>query len=176
MVQGELVFETPIKAKSIYVVGTSADGDSQIKVTINYTDNTTADGSITMYDWGSSSSAANQAAVVTSLGRIATKKNWAGDAGKIDAYVFKLYESAVNTDNTKTIKSVTVEQTSDDRCVAIFAVSTSNDIVANGIDEVEAPSAVAAYYTLDGVRVAEPVRGVTIIKYTNGVTRKIVKK
>ena len=157
-------------------MGTSADGDSQIKVTINYTDNTTADGSITMYDWGSSSSAANQAAVVTSLGRIATKKNWAGDAGKIDAYVFKLYESAVNTDNTKTIKSVTVEQTSDARSVAIFAVSTSNDIVANGIGEVEAPSAVAAYYTLDGVRVAEPVRGVTIVKYANGVTRKIVKK
>lgn len=145
-------------------------------MTINYTDNTTADGSITMYDWGSSSSAANQAAVVTSLGRIATKKNWAGDAGKIDAYIFKLYESAVNTDNTKTIKSVTVEQTSEDRSVAIFAVSTSNDVVANGIDEVEAQSAVAAYYTLDGVRVAEPVRGVTIVKYTNGVTRKIVKK
>lgn len=175
-VKGELVFETPVKAKSIYVVGTSADGDSQIKVTINYTDNTTADGSITMYDWGSSSSDANKAAVVTNLGRIATKKNWAGDAGNIDAYSFKLYESAVNTDNTKTIKSVTVEQTSDDRSVAIFAVSTSNDIVADGIDEVEGQSAVAAYYTLDGVRVAEPVQGVTIVKYTNGVTRKIVKK
>ena len=48
--------------------------------------------------------------------------------------------------------------------------------MANGIGEVEAPSAVTAYYTLDGVRVAEPVRGVTIVKYTNGVTRKIVKK
>lgn len=114
--------------------------------------------------------------MVTNLGRIATKKNWAGDAGNIDAYIFKLYESAVNTDNTKTIKSVTVEQTSDDRSVAIFAVSTSNDVVANGIDEVEGQSAVAAYYTLDGVRVAEPIRGVTIVKYTNGVTRKIVKK
>ncbi len=176
VVSGELVFETPTKAKSIYVVGTSADGDSNIKVTINYSDGTSADGSITMYDWGSSSSAASSAAVVTGLGRIATKKNWAGDVGKIDAYSFKLYESAVNTDNTKEIKSITVEETSDNRSAAIFAVSTSNDNVQTGIYEASNEPAGVTYYTLDGVRVAEPVHGVTIVKYADGRTKKVVNK
>lgn len=176
VVQGTLEFATPVKAKSIYVVGTSADGDSQIKVTINYTDNTTLVDNITMYDWGSSSSAATSAAVVRNLGRMASKKNWAGDAGKIDAYVFQLFESAVNTDNNKTIKSVTIEQLSEDRSSAIFAVSTSNDVVADGIDNIDAATGQAAYYTLDGVQVKEPVKGVTIVKMANGTTKKIIKR
>lgn len=176
VVSGELVFESPIKAKSIYVVGTSADGDSKIKVTINYSDGSTADGSITMYDWGSSSSAANSAAVVTNLGRIATKKNWAGDVGHIDSYIFKLYESAVNTDNTKAIKSITVEETSENRSAAIFAVSTSNDEVQTGIEELQSTPTGVTYYTLDGVRVAEPVHGITIVKYADGKTKKVVNK
>lgn len=176
VVSGELVFETPIKAKSIYIVGTSADGDSDIKITVNYSDGSTADASITMYNWDSTTSAAQAAAVVTSLGRIATKKNWAGDVGKIDAYGFQLFESAVNTDNTKTIKSITAEETTENRSAAIFAVSTSNDEVQNGIEELQNQPVGATYYTLDGVRVAEPVHGVTIVKYTNGKTKKVVNK
>lgn len=176
VVSGELVFETPVKAKSIYVVGTSADGDSKIKITINYSDGSTADASITMYNWDSTTADAKAAAVVTGLGRIATKKNWAGDVGNIDAYGFQLYESAVNTDNTKTIKSITAEETTDNRSAAIFAVSTSNDNVQTGIEELQNTAAGVTYYTLDGVRVAEPVHGVTIVKYADGKTKKVVNK
>lgn len=173
--EGTLEFETPTKAKSIYVVGTSADGDSNVKVTVNYTDNTTIVDEITMYNWDSNSQAATSAAVVRGLGRMASKKNWAGDAGKIDGGMnFQLFESAINTDNNKTIKSVTVEQTSDDRSVAIFAVSTSDDVVSDGIDNVETGITEATYYTLDGVRVKEPVKGVNIVKMSNGKTKKVI--
>lgn len=175
VVSGTLEFATPTKAKSIYVVGTSADGDSQIKVTINYTDGTTLEDNITMYNWDSKDAAAVQAAVVRNLGRMASKKNWAGEAGNIDAYGFQLFESAVNTDNTKTIKSVTVEETSDNRSAAIFAVSTSDDVVTDGIDSITAGESKATYYTLDGVQVKEPVKGVNIVKMADGTTKKVIK-
>ncbi len=171
---GELVFKAPIAAKSIYVVGTSAEGDSELAITIKYSDGTSAENTITMYDWGSSSSAATSAAVVTDLGRMAAIKNWAGEAGHVDAYNFKLYELAVNTDNTRQIKSVGVKLNTVGRCASVFAVSTSNDVVA-GIEGIAADSAVpVGYYTPDGHILSAPAKGLNIVKYSDGTVAKVM--
>lgn len=43
------------------------------------------------------------------------------------------------------------------------------------IEAAEEVKTVEAYYTLDGVRVDEPVKGVYIVKYSDGTAKKIVK-
>lgn len=53
-----------------------------------------------------------------------------------------------------------------------------NDGTANGIDGVatENGAKVEAYYNLGGVRLGAPQKGLNIVKYTDGTTKKIVVK
>lgn len=174
--EGTLVFETPVSAKSVYVVGTSADGNTSIEVTINYSDGTNVKDNITMYNWDNKDATSSAAAVVTGLGRIASKKNWEGAAGHISkSYNFNLFESSVNTDNTKTINSVTIKQTNSGSSAAIFAVSTSDEKVSSGVSGMTvAGKKVSKYYSLTGQELPALQKGVVIVKYNDGTTRKVV--
>lgn len=174
--EGTLVFETPVSAKSLYVVGTSADGNTQIEVMVNYSDGTNVKDNITMYNWDNSDATSMSAAVVTGLGRIASKKNWEGAAGHISkSYNFNLFESSVNTDNTKTINSVTIRQTNSGSSAAIFAVSTSDEKVSSGVSGMTvAGKKVSKYYSLTGQELPALQKGVVIVKYNDGTTRKVV--
>lgn len=174
--EGTLVFETPVSAKSVYVVGTSADGNTSIEVTVNYSDGTNVKDNITMYNWDNKDATSREAAVVTGLGRIASKKNWEGAAGHISkSYNFNLFESSVNTDNTKTINSVTIRQTNSGSSAAIFAVSTSDEKVSSGVSGMTvAGKKVSKYYSLTGQELPALQNGVVIMKYNDGTTRKVV--
>ncbi len=172
--EGDLKFRTPMSAKSIYVIGTSADGNTDLQVTVNYEDGSTVVDNITMNNWDTPGSAIVS---VSGLGRIASKKNWAGDAGKISSsYNFNLYESAVNTDPAKKITSVHVKQTNSGTSTAIFGVTISNDAVQSGISSAVVNNRVEGYYTTGGVKLVEPVEGVNIVKYSDGTTRSILIK
>lgn len=183
--EGTLEFETPMKGKSIYVVATSADGDTQLDVTVNYKDGTTDNQTITVYNWDTSSYA-NQAAVA-GLGRLFPKETWAGPAGTIQGgYSFNLYESAINTDPDKEIASVKCEKidlpdpSNPEKikftCCCVFAVSISSETVEDtGVNGVTADDAVAVeYYNINGQRLEAPAQGVNIVKYSDGTVRKEV--
>lgn len=173
-IEGDLIFKTPTAAKSIYVIGTGTEGDSNLEITINYNDGTNAVNNITMYNWDSSDAAARAAAVVSGLGRMAGAKNWAGPAGKIDAYAFQLFELAVNTDNTKQIKSVGVKLTTALRCASVLGVTTSNDEVT-GIDEISADHGqIINYTTPAGIVLDTPAKGLNIVKYADGTVAKVI--
>lgn len=177
--EGTLVFKTPVKGKSIYVVGTSADGTSTLKVTINYKDGTTIDDQITVGDWGSGTGA-----VLSGLGRMASKNpGWGGyTPGKYDSgagNVFRLFESAVNTNPEKEISSVTLKRTNSGTCCAVFAVSISNDVVqeVNAIETVSRQATqVSDIHLLNGQRVNTLQRGVNIVRYQDNSVRKIMVK
>ena len=173
--EGTLVFKNNVKGKSIYVVGTSADGNSNVQVTVNYADNTTIVDNITIGNWDTK----NIGEVKTGLGRMASKECWAGDAGTIQGgYNFELFESAVNTDVNKEIKSVTIKRTNTGTCCAIFAVSISNDVVqptaVESVQSVQTPA--ESYYSLDGQLLQTPQKGINIVKYKNNTFKKIIVK
>ena len=49
-------------------------------------------------------------------------------------------------------------------------------IVTTGVTKPEANNVVAGYYDLSGKRIEEPQKGLNIIKYTNGQTKKLFIK
>lgn len=54
-----------------------------------------------------------------------------------------------------------------------FIPSTGTGI--ENIESTEGEKTVEAYYTIDGARVNEPVKGIYIVKYSDGTAKKIVK-
>lgn len=178
-VSGTLTFATVQKAGSIYVCGTSTDGDTPLKVTVNYADGSTVDDNITFYNWDSSQYSSS--AVLKGLGRMASKHCWAGDAGSTQGgNNFMIFQSSIDTDKTKDIKSVTIAKANPDAttCCAIFAVSVSNLTKEEtlGIGGVKATQEkiAASYYNVGGSQISELQKGVNIVKYSDGTTRKVV--
>lgn len=178
-VSGTLTFSTAQKAGSIYVCGTSTDGNTPLSVTVNYSDATNVVDTITFYNWDSSQYAAS--AVLKGLGRMASKKCWAGVAGTTQGgNNFMIFQSSIDTDKTKDIKSVTIAKTNPDggSCCAIFAVSVSNLTKEEtlGIGGVKATQehVATSYYNVSGAQVQGLQKGVNIIKYSDGTTRKVV--
>lgn len=169
--EGILVFETPQKGKSIYVIATSADGTTDLDMTINYKDGTSENQTIQVINWDT----ASDDAAVAGLGRLYPKTTWAGAPGIYGGYVFNLYESAINTNPDKEIVSVKCAR-SNNTCCCVFAVSISSETVENtGVNGVAADDAVAVeYYNINGQRLEAPVQGVNIVKYSDGSVRKEV--
>ena len=64
------------------------------------------------------------------------------------------------------------------------SVSYSIGFVVNGVEDddvtavssaaVEAEGEVVGYYTLNGQKVSEPTKGVYVVKYANGTSKKVV--
>lgn len=177
VITGTLTFDKTYRAKSIYVCGTSADGSTQVNVVVNYSDGTTVSDDITFYNWDSTDDDAVAATVVKDLGRMGSKHFWNGEAGTIDAYGFRIFQSSINTDNTKEIQSVTLTRDSGTSSCVVFAVTVSDEDVSGtlGLNNVTTTQKTGrGYYNIDGTRLSQPRKGVNIIKYDDGTARKVV--
>ncbi len=112
---GTLTLESPTKLKKLYVTGTSADGTSNVNVTVNYTDGTSSSTTkFYMPDWGGTDGAT---VVVTDLGRMLVTDGsfWHRDH-------FSIFEIAITADATKEVSSVSFSRTSG-TSTAIFSIS-----------------------------------------------------
>lgn len=113
--EGTLTLETPAKLQKLYVTGTSADGTSNVNVTVNYNDGTSSStSSFYMPDWGGTDGAT---VVVTDLGRMLVTDGsfWHRDH-------FSIFELAITTDATKKVSSVSFSRSSG-TSTAIFSLS-----------------------------------------------------
>lgn len=100
-----LTLSDQANAKAIYVLGISANGASTVSVVANYTDGTSSSAAeLSIRDWVS---AAGPNLAVRNLGRFNTRT-----ATETGDKVFCLYETKLNTDKDKKIKSVTLTKTS----------------------------------------------------------------
>ena len=57
-----------------------------------------------------------------------------------------------------------------------FAADEDDDVTAVSSAAVEAEGEVVGYYNLAGQKVSEPTKGVYVVKYANGATKKVVVK
>ena len=111
---GTLTLESPAKLQKLYVTGTSADGTSNLNVTVNYSDGTSATPvKFYMPDWVNTSGAS---VVVSGLGRMDLNGNLSTNNH------FSIFEIAISTDATKKVSSVSFSRTSG-TSTAIFSLS-----------------------------------------------------
>ena len=116
--RGTLTFAQQPQAELLFVLGLSASGRQNIAVTVNYTNGTTEQVSISFHDWygGQAESA------LTGLGRMdRTNGNY---DGRLD---FGLFEAIVPVDKSKALKSITCQAGNGDGYSYIFAVTAAAD-------------------------------------------------
>ncbi len=167
---GTITFTQPITTSTLYILATSGDGSSILQATPIYSDGSeeTAE-AISVADWSVKLPTGNEA--ISGLSRIATKNDTYSTS-----YTFCLFDSQINTDKTKNLQGIRITNVSGGRALIMgFAYKVNQ---STGIENSATPktASVAAYYTPSGIRIAQPNKGITIVKYTDGSTTKIVKK
>lgn len=140
---GTLVLKTPVKVDKFWVLGISTDGQTTLKVTVNYTDGTASESvNITYGDWWNSNNASYEA--FSKLARINR------DNGSIDGVGYvHIDEYAVATDAGKSIKSVTFERVSNNN-------NSTGTVIA--LSAGEEPIAIESGLTEDVFAEKEPVQ------------------
>lgn len=113
-----------ISGSLLWVLGIGTDGSGVVKITINYTDNSSsAPRETTFLDWWQEN---NSNTAVHGIGRI---KIWGDSPGEFsDSYNFSLFEQAVRIDPTKTIASIKFEPVSNNQITILAATVGSGDI------------------------------------------------
>lgn len=154
-----------------------ANGDGNISIQAVYEDDTQKMISVQPGDWFESYYSSD--AAVRGLGRI--KRGDADDfvENQIDErYQFRLFDYTIETDKTKKVKSIDVYNSSWNGCIpTILAVSrkgkqvsTAIRTIPNGKTEIK----VVGIYNLNGIRLNAPVKGLNIIKFSDGSTKKVL--
>ena len=175
----DLVFDEPANCEEIYFLVISANGQSTLNVVANYDDDTQSD-MATYYpqDWWSSYPSGTEA--VYGISRIITSGESGYQTDEIDnRYQFRLYEYTLPTDKSKKIKSVTFTSMKSGSYPTILGIAKKGYMVPTGIGSVESEAGVreiSGIYTINGVKLNAPQRGINIIKYTDGTAKKVMVK
>ncbi|WP_300301185.1 discoidin domain-containing protein [uncultured Muribaculum sp.] len=166
---GTLEFEQPVNAEKLYLLTISADGSGKANVTVNYEDGSKESvQTIVTTDWYASY---DNGYAVYGLGRV----NRAGMNFDTRNY-FLMTEATIEANVSKKAVSVTVDNTSSNR-PTVLAVSMTGINSTSGIDDVATDGVdgeVAGIYNLQGVRVENPGRGIHIVVYSDGTTKKVL--
>jgi len=174
---GTLVFETPTKAKTLYVAGMAADAAGSVDITVNYNDGTSSDATTwSVPDWG----AGGGTVVKSGLKRMCSVDlSWGSEkAGDFQGgAAFYIYQTEITTDSSKEIKSVYIKRADTGGHPSIFglAIEPAESTGVNNIEN-DANKTVQAVYGADGQQLNDAQHGVNIIKYSDGTTRKVVRK
>ena len=167
-------FVKPFNTSELFYLCTAGAGNGTMDVQVNYTDGTSElTENTTVRDWSVRNPGANETS--PALGNI----NRDNDAMSDDAHD-RLFDYSVMTDDKKEIESVTFTTKTYDPMISIFAFGRVV-ITPTAIDVVEEEhrgllSPIEAIYTIDGRRVETPQRGVNIIRYQDGTSKKIFIK
>lgn len=175
---GTVAFSNPTAGNKlgILMAGTNRDSkDLKFNLKVTYQNGTTSDlGSFKVSDWGQNN---EQDAVFTF-----TKRYRADASSNPESGTFNMSEVIATLDNTTSpVASVTITTECENDSwgygsLAFYAFSTITT-ATTGIDNISAQKAeVKGLYTVDGKQVSEPVKGVNVVKYTDGTSRKVVVK
>ena len=172
---GTLVFEKPVETSELFVLGTSGNGESIVDLTLNYVDGESVDlGYYNIRDWSVRNPQGDEA--VIRLGNI-TRNN---DNLSNDNH-YCLFDFSVPVEKNRPLSSVTFTSASW-AYASILGLSAlvdpvviPTDIANSGFAE-HKTKAIEGMYTLDGQRIfqKQQAKGVLIIRYTDGTSRKVV--
>ena len=175
---GVLTFDNPEKCMEIYILAVSANGESDMNITVNYDDDTSGSTStFTAWNWYAAYGPDDEA--VYGLSRIkATDADDTYKADEIDNnYTFRLYEFKLPADIKKKVKSVSFKSLSSGSHLSILAVSKKGYHVTTGITSTvdgQVEKRIQGIYTINGIKLETLQKGINIIRYTDGTAKKVI--
>lgn len=181
----EVVFTRPVKADHFYLLTISADGSSTMEVTANYSDGTTKSQTYTIGDWWSGTQ--NQGEAYYGLARIKREAGSGYTADRIDGRTqFRLFSQSLETDRTKPVRSLTLRSTgSGHPTVLAIAKHGMKGDETTGINQIDGNlnvngnlngNADIVIYSVNGQRLSTLQPGINIVRYGNGIVKKILVK
>ena len=159
---------TPAQTDRLFMLATSGGGASTLKATVHYSDGSTADEQlIQIADFSRRNPTGEEA--TEPRGNIRRQN----DELSSDNHYY-LFDIEMATDATREAESITLEATSD----AIATIMALSKVLPTGIKGITigdgmATHSIVGIYTLEGIRLSKPQRGINIIKYSDGTSRKI---
>ena len=169
---GTLRLSSPYTMSQLYIIAMGGNGSGSYKLTVNYTDGTTASHNLNVNDWGVSGGVLSMYRMLSSNGTVSPYNEWS------------VFEDSVSVDNSKQVASVSFISTSEPSwegyqpVVSIFALSAQTEQVISDVPSKPiAPFTVERiyYYDLNGRQLSEPQRGTNIVvEQGNGQTRRRV--
>ena len=164
----EVTFSTTFSTDAIYFLASSGSGASTVGVLVNYTDGTSENlQAYYINDWSQRVPTGDEAA--SGLGRASTDSNVTSG----DGCHYAIYENIININKAKTVKSLTVTHVSGGKS-NILAFSRKVDLSTGIRPAMVSTQGVQGIYTINGVKVQSPQKGVNIMKEADGSTHKIV--
>lgn len=164
---GDLIFGAPITTSQLYILATSGDGSSDLTATPLYSDGSQGEGiALTVADWSVKSLSGEEA--ISGLSRINKRTDTYSQS-----LAFCLFDHAIDTDKSRKLRGVRLTSTRGGRALVMgvaYKVVQAVGIDSPATGEVKA----VGYYTPNGVRIARPGSGITIVKYSDGSVKKIV--
>ena len=164
---GDLIFGAPITTSQLYILATSGDGSSDLTATPLYSDGSQGEGiELTVADWSVKSLSGEEA--ISGLSRINKRTDTYSQS-----FAFCLFDHAIGTDKSRKLRGVRLTSTRGGRVLVMgvaYKVVQTVGIDSPATGELKA----VGYYTPNGVRIARPGSGITIVKYSDGSVKKIV--
>ena len=176
-VSHDLVFDNPEKCSELYFLMTSTGGQSDVEVTANYDDGTASSTSVFSPDnWYSYYPSGDEAVYGISRIPTTTIPGFFTEDVPDNNYKFRLYEYTLPTDRNKKVKSVTFK--TDSYCwPTILAISKTGYNVATDITSTVKnvfEKEIHGIYTINGIKLNAPQKGINIIRYTDGTAKKVI--
>ena len=164
---GDLIFGAPITTSQLYILATSGDGSSDLTATPLYSDGSQGEGiALTVADWSVKSLSGEEA--ISGLSRINKRTDTYSQS-----FAFCLFDHAIGTVKSRKLRGVRLASTRGGRALVMgvaYKVVQTVGIDSPATGELKA----VGYYTPNGVRIARPGSGITIVKYSDGSVKKIV--
>ena len=166
-------FENPFSTSMLYMLCTSCNGTSQVNVTLHYADGTISpSATFDIRDWSVPSLQGTEG--VVALGNINRNSNTMSHDNH-----YCLFDNSVEADQTKLVTSATI--TLNNNAIASILAFSKIAKASTGIiqitekDNAKSHNAVNIY-SVSGMKRPSLQKGINIIKYADGTTRKIIIK
>lgn len=172
---GTIHFAKPFKTPILYFLLSSGNGVTMLEATVRYKDGTHSDVQVCMApDWAHRDLTGTEA--LSRLGRIRT-----------DGYIthsphYSISENYLEVDENKEVESVTFKQRRD-AVASIFAFSRQLTSAETAIDHTylrnkngAAGNQLIGIYNASGLKLSTLQHGLNILKYSDGSTRKVMRK
>ena len=166
---GDIVFEEPFATSTLFMLATNTQGDATVQLSLRYDDGTFSDTEIcTIQNWSVSSPLGSEA--ITSLGNVTLE----GDEYSSDNH-YCLFEIPIWANKYKNIEAVAVTSLSTGRpAVLAFSRGVSSTTGINGAPTAKTERTLTGIYTIGGVKISAPQRGINIMRYSDGTSRKVL--
>ena len=176
-VSHDLVFDNPEKCSELYFLMTSTGGQSDVEVTANYDDGTASSTSVFSPDnWYNYYPSGDEAVYGISRIPTTTIPGFFTEDVPDNNYKFRLYEYTLPTDRNKKVKSVSFK-TDSYSWPTILAISKTGYNVATDISTTVKnvfEKEIHGIYTINGIKLNAPQKGINIIRYTDGTAKKVI--